>query len=46
MNWLIDLGELENDVSHRPGKLYKFNISYLDTLKLEEKLSSPEIITT
>jgi len=46
MNWLIDLGELENDVSHRPGKLYKFNISYLNTLKVEEKISSPEIITT
>jgi 8-oxo-dGTP diphosphatase len=25
MDWLIDLGELEEDVPHRPGKLYKFN---------------------
>ena len=25
MNLLIDTGEMERDVSHRPGKLYKFN---------------------
>ncbi|WP_052323983.1 NUDIX domain-containing protein [Flavihumibacter sp. ZG627] len=25
MDWLIDLEELEEDVPHRPGKLYKFN---------------------
>ncbi len=25
MNWLLDLHELETDVSHRPGKLYRFN---------------------
>ena len=25
MDWLVDLDELETDVSHRPGKLYKFN---------------------
>ena len=25
MDWLIDLDELEQDVPHRPGKLYKFN---------------------
>lgn len=24
-DWLIDLDELEEDVPHRPGKLYKFN---------------------
>jgi 8-oxo-dGTP diphosphatase len=23
-NWLVDLDEMEMDVSHRPGKLYKF----------------------
>jgi 8-oxo-dGTP diphosphatase len=22
-NWLVDLNEMEEDVSHRPGKLYK-----------------------
>ena len=25
MDWLVDLGEFEEDVPHRPGKLYKFN---------------------
>lgn len=25
MDWLIDLDEYEEDVPHRPGKLYKFN---------------------
>lgn len=25
MDWLIDLDELEEDVPHRPGKLYRFN---------------------
>ena len=25
MDFLIDTGEYENDVSHRPGKLYQFN---------------------
>ncbi|ULQ55290.1 NUDIX domain-containing protein [Flavihumibacter rivuli] len=25
MDWLVDLDELEQDVPHRPGKLYKFN---------------------
>lgn len=25
MDWLIDVNELETDVPHRPGKLYRFN---------------------
>lgn len=25
MEWLIDINEMEQDVPHRPGKLYKFN---------------------
>lgn len=25
MDWLVDLDELESNVSHRPGKLYRFN---------------------
>ncbi len=28
MNWLVDLHELEAHVSHRPGKLYRFNTEY------------------
>ena len=27
MDWLVDLNELEQDVPHRPGKLYRFNTS-------------------
>lgn len=33
MNWLIDLDELETNVSHRPGKLYKFNIKIIKDTK-------------
>ena len=25
MEWLLDINEMEHDVPHRPGKLYKFN---------------------
>jgi 8-oxo-dGTP diphosphatase len=39
MNWLTDLEELETDVSHRPGKLYKFNSCPKDTLLATEILS-------
>lgn len=27
MDWLVDVNELEQDVPHRPGKLYRFNTS-------------------
>lgn len=40
MDWLIDLDELETDVSHRPGKLYKFNAVHLRDLKAAEILST------
>lgn len=33
MDWLIDLDELETDVSHRPGKLYKFKTEHLKGIK-------------
>src|SRR4051812_18754040 len=36
MDWLIDLDELESDVSHRPGKLYKFNSVHLTDIKVAE----------
>lgn len=36
MDWLIDLDELETDVSHRPGKLYKFNTVHLKDLRVAE----------
>ncbi len=40
MDWLIDLDELESDVSHRPGKLYRFNTVHLRDLKSAEIFSS------
>jgi len=33
MNLLIDTGELEDDVPHRPGKLYKFNFEKYEKQK-------------
>jgi 8-oxo-dGTP diphosphatase len=33
MDWLVDLDELETDVSHRPGKLYKFNREHLKEIE-------------
>lgn len=40
MNWLTDLHELESDVSHRPGKLYKFNTINLKEVKGSEMRSA------
>lgn len=40
MDWLIDLEELETDVNHRPGKLYKFNTVHLKDLKAVEMFSN------
>ena len=40
MDWLIDLDELETDVNHRPGKLYKFNTVHFKDLKSAEILSA------
>lgn len=28
-NWLTDINEMEDNVPHRPGRLYKFNAKYL-----------------
>ena len=42
MDWLVDLDELETDVSHRPGKLYKFNDVHLKDLKAAEILTRSE----
>ena len=38
MDWLIDVNELEQDVPHRPGKLYRFNASKFSDgkVRLEE----------
>jgi hypothetical protein len=40
MDWLVDLDEYEADVSHRPGKLYRFNSVHLKDLKSAEIFSS------
>ncbi len=32
MNWLLDIDEYEENVSHRPSKLYRFNNSYKNTV--------------
>ena len=42
MDWLIDLDELEADVSHRPGKLYKFNTEHLKDVKMAESIALRE----
>ena len=33
MDLLIDINEMEQDVPHRPGKLYKFNFEKYETSK-------------
>jgi 8-oxo-dGTP diphosphatase len=40
MDWLIDVNELEQDVPHRPGKLYRFNASKFSDgkVRLEEAM--------
>lgn len=45
MDWLVDINELETDVSHRPGKLYKFNTTHLKDVKAAELFSSQEKLT-
>jgi len=38
MDWLEDMNELEQDVPHRPGKLYRFNASRKTAGKDEKKV--------
>lgn len=35
MEWLVDMDEFEQDVPHRPGKLYKFNTGKFSTKSAE-----------
>jgi 8-oxo-dGTP diphosphatase len=35
MDWLVDVNELEDNVRHRPGKLYKFNEAKLENGKMK-----------
>lgn len=48
-NWLVDLNEMEDDVPHRPGKLYKLKTQLKQTYKegskqlaIEKQLLKPE----
>jgi 8-oxo-dGTP diphosphatase len=42
MDWLVDLDELESDVAHRPGKLYRFNTAHLKDVKDAQLLLSED----
>ena len=44
MDWLVDLDELEQDVPHRPGKLYRFNTSkFSNGKKKNRKVVEPGV---
>ncbi|MBM3914447.1 MAG: NUDIX hydrolase [Sphingomonadales bacterium] len=38
-DWLVDLGEMETDVPHRPGKLYKLNPALKKRLRARLRVS-------
>src|SRR5829696_2284316 len=42
-DWLVDLNEMEQDVPHRPGKLYRLHMSLMKTnrvsLPVDQKLA-------
>lgn len=40
MGWLVDVNELEQDVPHRPGKLYRFDAVRFSNGKSSSKVSS------
>jgi 8-oxo-dGTP diphosphatase len=40
MDWLVDMNELEQDVPHRPGKLYKFNAGKFSNGKAKNKVAA------
>lgn len=40
MDWLVDMNELEQDVPHRPGKLYRFNAGKFSNGKAKNKVAS------
>ncbi len=39
MGWLVDVNELEQDVPHRPGKLYRFDTSRFSSGKATKKMA-------
>lgn len=45
MDWLVDVNELEQDVPHRPGKLYRFNAAkFSDGKEKNGKAAVEEIV--
>src|SRR4051812_19743215 len=42
-NWLVDLNEMEEDVPHRPGKLYKLRTQLKSTGKSGVKLNAEKL---
>jgi 8-oxo-dGTP diphosphatase len=42
MGWLEDVNELEQDVLHRPGKLYRFDPDWASKPRNDNKLSEVE----
>jgi len=40
MDWLVDMNELEQDVPHRPGKLYRFNAGKFSNGKAKNKVAA------
>jgi 8-oxo-dGTP diphosphatase len=44
-NWLIDLEEMENNVPHRPGKLYKVKTGYGKKQVKNKKINSSRILS-
>ena len=39
MDWLVDMNELEQDVPHRPGKLYRFNAAKFSNGKVKDRIA-------
>ena len=44
-DWLFDIGEMENDVPHRPGKLYRLKPEFRKKT-IRRKPASPKPVTT
>ncbi|MGO8056135.1 NrtR DNA-binding winged helix domain-containing protein, partial [Rhizobium leguminosarum] len=43
MDWLIDMNEFEQDVPHRPGKLYQFNTKRFSIGKTQSRVSASSL---
>jgi 8-oxo-dGTP diphosphatase len=43
-NWLVDLNEMEVDVPHRPGKLYKLRTQLKRPKRLQKEAGSKAVV--